>query len=251
MVVTPQELYGTTGLVNTFGNFIQNNFIWIVGLIIVGFVVAMLFKGKSKTAKIISRSQVERQKRISELSQNRNTVGDVEKMNFLDDDGNQISVGVDSLKEVQYNILFHGSKFLGKITNIGFRFTNPNKERVFEIVYNPKWFWEFANPFKKELLRIYEKSLILNKARNSMVILPTVSIDSHLGLFYDVPFEINHVNWINERLFEHDKEDLSSFYYVESQKRSTFDLEFAHAMAMKEKELQIELARKKGKMSTI
>jgi hypothetical protein len=229
-----------------FSNFIQANFIWIVLLIVGAFGILYFVRIRSKQPKTINRNQVEKHRRIEELRYTGRTIKNITNLNGLE------IKGVD-----EYRNIFHGRIWLGEISNITERTeeitSNGKKEEkeILEMVFRPKWFWNFASPFRKDLLRVFKDCVVLDSSRKNIVILPTISIDGFMGYYYDVPNEKTHTNWVNDQIFKHDKEDTTSFYYVESQKRSTFDLEFAHDMAMKEKELQVELARKRGKMTSI
>ena len=60
---------------------------------------------------------------------------------------------------------------------------------------------------------------------------------------------IKHI--VENVMFRTDMENMGTEYYVESQKKSVIDTTYAHEMAMKEKELQIELAKKRGKQTSI
>ena len=270
---------------NAIGSFIQNNLLLLVVIGLGIFVLFTYIKISSKTPKIISRSEVEKKKRIDELAPNSNTITEYR----------QGADGKNLVNLTNYNDLFYGVKYLGKITNIGNRIEYPeiakrklnakyedvkkiidnpettfaqadaankeyetlkqevekNADIIYEIVYRPVWFMTFTNPFKIELLRIFKTSLIMDKSKGQLVIDPTVSIDKKGGFYYDVSNEKRNLNWINEMIHKHDYEDLASFYFVESQKRATLDLEYAHEMSLKEKDLQVELARKRGKMSSI
>jgi hypothetical protein len=225
----------------SWSTFIQQNLYVLIGIIAIVFIVFYFVRIRTKKPTIISRNEIEKQKRIKELQHNSRLISE----EVILPDGNK------SINYREFKSLFHGIKFLGSITNIQPRISNPDKEMIYEIVFKPRWFLSLTNPFKKDLLRIFKDCLILDKAKGQIVIEPTVSIDSTLGYYYDVPNELQHLNWINEQIFKHDKEDNASFYFVESQKRATFDLDYAHDMGMKEKELQIELAKKRGKMTSI
>lgn len=237
MVVTPEAQYG----VNAIGSFIQSNLFYLVGLAVIVYIAYDFIKIRSKKPKIISRSIIEKQKRIDELKYNKATIPFKKVVN-----------GHDEIFYPTFKNLFHGQNWLGKITSIACRVGNPDNELFLEIVFSPAWFGKLASPFKKDIVRVSENSIEpIAENQNSIQIKPEITLDSHMGLFYDVPSEEKHLNFINETLFKHDSEELASQYYVESQKKSTLDLDYAHEMAMKEKDLQIELAKKRGKMSSI
>jgi hypothetical protein len=232
------------GFVNSFSSFIQNNFLLLVGGIVIIFLGASLIKTVIKKPKTISRSEVEKANRIKALVKNSNSIYEQTVV-----DGN---TGFDYST---FNSLFHGVKYLGQIMNIAMREEKSNPEgearQVLEMVFKPPIFMGISDPFKKDLIRVYKTEVILDKSKKAIVILPQTTIDYKLGFYYDVPNEEKHYNWINENLNKTDMESNTSIYYVEGQKRSTFDYEFAQQMALKEKELQIELARKRGKMTSL
>ena len=216
----------------------------LFGVALVGvFIVYELFKGGGKEKpKIISRSDLEKRRRIEELKYNKRTfpikvkIGDKE----------------DTLLPV-IKTIWHGDKCLGNVLGISERILkagNPATEIFYEIVFKPLWFGRFTNPFskKKEIIRIAKTSFETpsNGKEGFIDIKEEVSLDAHMGVFYDVPNEEKHLNWITDELYKHDKEANASFYEVESQKRATFDINLAGELDKKEKEIQAELARKKG-----
>jgi hypothetical protein len=268
--------------VNNMGAFLQQNIVWFALIGILAFIIYYFVSFSSKKPKIISRADVEKKKRIDSLAINSNEITET----IENQDGTKSNSAV-KYKDLFHGMRWLGSiKNIGRRIEIDDKqrpilktleeklekikddpnstlkekkdaetqieeFIEKHGENVFEIVYNPPLILNFANTLKKELIRIYKKSLIFDKSKGNIVIKPEISIDRHLGYYYDVANEPTHLNWFNQNLFKNDKEDLSSFYFVESQKKSTLDLKNAADMAMKEKELQLELARKRGKMSSI
>lgn len=204
-------------------------------------------KGKPK---VISRAALEKSRRIEELKYNKRNWILKKKYRILDrKTGNEIEKEDIFYPEIKK--LWHGGKLLGIVVNIHNREENPSKERFVEIVFRPAiWFGKYAKPFSKvkDIIRFNENELepIQNERQRFLEIKPDVSIDAHMGEYYDVPNEEKHRNWINENMWKHDKEANSSFYEVESQKRATFDLDIAAQLDMKEKEIQAELAKRKG-----
>jgi hypothetical protein len=244
MVGIIPEPNASVNVLNAFSIFVQNNFILIVGFLVIVFLAMSLIKTTIKKPKIISRSEVEKLKRIKALEINENVIVENEVI-----DGKSIPI------YSTFNHLYHGIRYLGQIINIAMREEkgNPTGEtkQVMEIVFRPPMFLTVSDPFKRNLIRIYKSEMILDRSRKTIVILPQTTIDYKLGFYYDVPNEEKHYNWINETLNKTDMESNTSIYYVEGQKRSTFDFEFAQQMALKEKELQIELARKRGKLTSL
>jgi hypothetical protein len=225
--------------------------IWIL-LVISLFAIWYFARHFSKKNKpqVISRAALEKTRRLEELKYNSRHIILKKKYKILNEKtGTEIEKEDIFYPEIQR--IWHGRKLLGIVTNIYSREENPSKEKFIEIVFRPSvWFDTWANPFssKKDIIRLNENELepITNEFQKHLSIKPDVSIDSHMGEYYDAPNEEKHKNWINEQMWKHDKEANSSFYEVESQKRATFDLNTAAQLDLKEKEIQAELARKKG-----
>ncbi len=208
--------------------------ILIIGLGIVVFFLITKLKSKHKPV-VINRGLLEKQRRIKDLKYNPNTI--------------TIEFGGKTYYP-KMHWLFHGKKRLGLITNIHER-TDKDNIKFFEIVFNSQFpYYIFS---KKDIIRIAESSLLpLREDDKKIIIWPSISIDSHEGQYFDVPFETKNINWINEQLYKHDKEANSSFYEVESQKRATFDIMNASIpLDMEEKRIQAEMMRKKGYMDTM
>jgi hypothetical protein len=245
---TPTQLYG--GGITTF---IKDNMLvlGLIGVIIFAFI--MFVKFKSKTPKIISRAEIEKSRRIDELKYNNRVIPEREEYYNYETGKTELS----DVKYYSYNYLLNGDNLIGTIQSIGkknLRVMNDGTEEIknyYEIVFKPKMFLKFANPFKKEIIVVFDDDIHLFKGRKAVMIDHAVSIDREMGILYTTPHQREIMNMVNEHIYKTDKESNASFYFVESQKRSTIDIDFAHDMAMKEKELQIELARKKGKVTSI
>ena len=80
-----------------------------------------------------------------------------------------------------------------------------------------------------------------------------VTFDSFMGIYYGSSLtEETHKNVIiDNNLFRSTAQQIASTFFSKSQEQSTFDPEHAHALALKEKELQIQLAAKKGQVTSI
>ena len=212
---------------------------------------ARYFSKKSKP-KVISRAELEKQRRIEELKYNDRHIAFKKRIRKFDKEQN-IWIETEDTFYPEMQNLWKGSKLLGKIISITPReeAANPTNNIFFEIVFRPSvWFGKWANPFSKQMdvLRFHENELepIQSEFQRYLAIRKGVSLDAHMGEYYDVPNEEKHKNFINENLWKHDKEANSSFYEVESQKRATFDLNTAAQLDLKEKDIQAELAKKKG-----
>jgi hypothetical protein len=208
-------------------------FWWIFPIVIIGLIIFWLYDRSKKAPKIIVRSEIERKKRIQELSMNANMIPDIVEINT--------PMGIK--KDVVFNFydkLYIGGINRGKIFNI---MPKTDKDgRTFEIVYQPFLFWFIVNPFaKKNIINVREN--VVNKYAHTkeLSIRGEVAIDNVEGSFYDIPNEILHLNKINENLWKHDKENTTSFYETESQKESIIDID--HRKKMSEKQLELQIAK--------
>jgi len=193
------------------------NLVW---LILIGgaiYIISRILRYVEKKPKVVSRAMVERDRRIADISQNSDMLG-----------------------ETVYKDLYHGRKWLGKIMNIVREKDDTKPDLDFlEIVYKPKWFWLFLR-HKPQIIRIFDGNIIKNPSGKAIIILPTVNIDNFFGLYYDMPFSEENRNFIKSHLYKNDQESLGDIYFAESQKRSTIDFDKAHDITEKEMELQIE-----------
>jgi hypothetical protein len=203
----------------------------------IGFWVIYEFfiKGEKKAPKPLDRSEVERKKFIERM-----------KMN----------------KALDFKWFFRGNQLIGKIlylkpTFIEIKKSEPQKLDILEMVVQPSLSsrLKLTNPLAKELcIQINKKNTDcgLNSFTNEIRIVEQITFDNLFGIFYDRTLETELAEHIkNDNIFRSDLENLASIYYVKSQEQSTFDPQYAHEMALKEKELQVELAKKRGKMTSI
>jgi len=176
---------------------------------------------------------------------------EVERKNFIE--------RMELNPSISYKWFLKGANIIGKImflkeTTIE---GNPEKHNVIEMVIKPALLSKFKieNPFAKEMcVMIDKKNTDYEKIAfsNELSITDRVTFDNVHGIFYDRSMETELAEHIkNDAIFRTDLEQLAAIYYVASQEQSTFDPQYAHEMAMKEKELQIELARKRGKQTSI
>jgi hypothetical protein len=216
---------------------ILNNLIYII-IAGVGFFIIYEFfikSGPGKKLKPLDRSEVERRKFIQRM-----------KMN----------------ESMQWKWFFKGSQLLGKIrylkpTTLEIK-GNPSTKNVdiLEMVVTPPLFGRFkiASLFAKDICLQIDKNHceLETDNTNEIKINQAVTFDNIFGIFYDrtLETELNeHIK--NDAIFRTDLENLASVYYVKAQEQSTFDPDYAHQMAMKEKELDIEMAKKRGKQTSI
>ena len=226
---------------------------WYIFLIafILYFVWNKWLKGGKKPI-IISREKIEKERRIKELKYNGTFVTIIKKI--LVPKHTPIGlVEVEDIEEISVKKAYlwkNPKEIMGNIYNIYHRYDQTIGKNVYEIIFKPSWAGSFlfANPFsKKDIIRIFEDDFEpIDKESKNLILNVKKSTDGHVGEYYTTGKEKENVNWINDQIFKHDKEANSSFYEVESQKRATFDIYTAGQLDMKEKEIQAEMARKKG-----
>ncbi len=111
-----------------------------------------------------------------------------------------------------------------------------------------------ANPFKKvQILQFEIDSNIAFKNKDSIFINETVALTNYLGIYHQIGESQKMIidNIRDNDIILTDLNNLGSIYFSKSQEQSTFDPVYAHSLALAEKNLQIEMARKKGKVDTI
>lgn len=218
-------------------NFVQKNAFLIIGLLIAGWLIWFFFlRNKKKDLKPISRSEIERKSFVE-----RN------KVNFT-----------------VYQWLYRGNELLGKILKMRLseiKEVSGKKDieeiPVIEIVYKPIFFkfgrFKFVNPFGQEVCLLCGTEYVeLDKAFSVITIDERVTFDSLFGIYYDRHYENEMLDYIKINTYMRTEyQNLGNETYVESQKHSVIDHNAGIDMAMKEKELQIELAKKRGKQSSI
>lgn len=129
-----------------------------------------------------------------------------------------------------------------------------NRE-VYEMVITPMLIdsLKITNPFAKPLCMIVlRKDTTYNYGEDFLEIDPRKPFDQVYGIFYQYDEEFDLVEFIQDKtIFRTDMEKTSDQYFAESLKRSAIDQDHAHAEAMAREELEIELAKRRGKQSTI
>ena len=204
---------------------IGENQIVIAIVIVAAAVLLYLVKVKKKPI-VVSRAEVERDRRIQAVKFNAAIVG-----------------------ESVFKDLYHGRRWIGSIKNIVSE-VDENKLTVLEIVFKPKLLWKLSNPLKLEIIRLYADSMIKDYGNGAIVIKPDVSTDSYFGMYYDMPHSVENRNFISSHLYKTDAESLGDMYFAESQKRATVDLDQAGIIEAKQMDLQIEREKRARLMSS-
>lgn len=224
-------------------DFIFQN-IWIIVAISIAVIYLKdLVKWKTKI-KPLNRAEIERQKFIERMKAN-----PANRFIMLSKGGHKLGI-VTHFKEFYYpEIKAENVVKKGKVVDVKKIETGKNK-KIVQILVSPLLFGKIPNPFAKtQCYQIGENSM-----KRSLIewnIKSWIGMDYIFGVYYDENTIENTDIIKNDNIMRTDLNQIASIYYVKSQEQSTFDPAYAHQMALKEKELQIELARKKGKAETI
>lgn len=177
-------------------------------------------------------------------------IADIERMKFIERMKNN--------KPILFKWLYRDNHMLGKIyaiRTIGVKH-NPGDKVMYQFLVKPMLIAKLGitNPFSKLMpFQISSDILKLDTVAKSISVPKWVSFDYFMGIYYDTSIDEElHKNLIvDHNLFRSTAQQLASTFFSKSQEQSTFDPEHAHELALKEKELQIEMAKKKGKVTSI
>lgn len=247
------------------GAFLMQYAIYIGAIAVILFFGFKMFVNVSSKTKILKRSDLEKKKLIKSMELNKTKFFKElwHSSKFL---GKIISYKRFVLNPASIEILKSQESFAQKYRD--FKETKDEKvlkelnvlsksikdefsKSVVIIVFKPKFIGKILNPFKKQVLQIFDGLLIKEFDKKKLIIPADVFTDQFMGVYYDMTDPKFHLNIMHEKMYETDLSAMADVWFVKAQELSTFDPEKAHAMAMKEKELQIELARKRGKMTEI
>jgi hypothetical protein len=224
-------------------DFIQmliNNSLYIAGgifLLFLGYMV--LKKVTSNITKPISREEIERK-------------------NFID----RMKVNVNQSTS---KYLYRGKTLIGEITHARNFITNgnPHNYLITEMVIKPTLFWKIPNLLAKEqafqinLGSCDEKNMLINptviESGNKMIVPKYISFNYYFGIYYDITIAREHQDIILQKdLSLTDLHNEKSVDFAKSQELATIGyVPYAHEMGMKEKDIQHEIARKKGEQQSI
>lgn len=176
-------------------------------------------------------------------------IADIERMKFIERMKNNKS---------DYKWLHRGKFFVGKI--VALRNANikgkSNPEKVItQMLIKPMLSKRLGipRPFSKVMPLQMDYNRITPTSPTDLQMPPWITFDYFMGIYYGSSLtEETHKNVIiDNNLFRSTAQQIASTFFSKSQEQSTFDPEHAHALALKEKELQIQLAAKKGKITSI
>jgi hypothetical protein len=224
-------------------DFIQlliNNSLYIAGgifLLFLGYIV--LKKVTTNITKPISREDIERRNFIERMKVNTN--------------------------QSTSKYLYRGKNLIGSITHArNFIVTgNPHNYLISEMVVKPTLFWKIPLPLAKEkafqinLGECDDKNMLVKptviESGDKMIVPKHVSFNYYFGIYYDITIAREHQDIILQKdLSLTDLHAEKSVDFAKAQELATIGyIPYAHEMGMKEKDIQHEIARKKGEQQSI
>lgn len=158
----------------------------------------------------------------------------------------------------KYRLFIVGKTPIGKITHFReFNLGNPHTKQFTQMMIKPMLISngciQIANPIaKSQCVEIEKKIVRLDKASKHVIVPEGTYFDYQFGMNYDLTDEEAHLVMIkNDNILRTDYDQMAGRYWVKGQQQCVYSPEFALQMALKERELAIELAKKKGKSETI
>jgi hypothetical protein len=214
---------------------------------VLGLLVLYFFTQSKKKDIRIDRASIEKKKRIKELAYNGPYVGTARydwikhgRLNI----GKPVHIAPQIIS-VPKTLQIKMKDEIGQEYTIDKEIYEAKEGDDLEIVFRPALFGRFANPLKDlQLLRISKDEAFLDSSEHLIVISPKVTIDGFFDQYYTLPEAENKRNTIMAHLYKTEAQTLGNEVYTESQKRSTITREGGLAMALKDKEIQAELAKR-------
>ena len=152
----------------------------------------------------------------------------------------------EELKKEKETLELEKEIHLDKIENI--------RTRLISMVVQPCLFGgRLTNPLAKPNVIVLQDNGNIQKDEPNIYINETLGIANYVGIYHSIGDRENKViDNIRETDFrQSDINNLASVYFAKSQEQSTFDPVYAHQMAMEQRKLEIELAKRKGKAESV
>lgn len=250
-MVALADLMSLNGLLD----FVFGNIVWFILFGGIVFLILNYLKVSSKKAfKPVDRSEIERLKFIDRLQNNdtefrhlfrgKNLIGNIKKMSVLTVEVPDI---YDKKKKKAYKkeekAPADPEKEDQKLTCVVQLIVKPTISNLIRI----------DNPLSKLMaFQISQQNVMIDTSKKALTVPVSTYLDKYFGIFYDKNTEYIHSALIlKDNVIRTDIDLLSSIYFAKSQEQATFDPEKAHALALKEKEIQVELAKRSSKLSQI
>lgn len=213
--------------------FLVRNFIFIVPICVIAYLVyRYLTVTRKAKLKPLDRSEVERLRFIERMKYNKPSI---------------------------YKWFKRGEIYLGKIEYArNFTTGNPTKDlEVTQLVVRPLLLnigrIRLSNIFTKlQCFQIATKHIQKDLGDETLFVDDWIHFDKYFGVYYDGSQERDHTNIIKEdNILRTDLNELASIYFVKAQEQSTYNPDYAHRLALEQKKIEVELAKRKGKAETI
>ncbi len=225
-------------------NFIFSNILWFIALGLFGWIIYNFLKVGKRKLKVVDRKEIERVNFIERMRFNPSA-----KYRWLYKGYEQLGFGTD--------LEYRGVVLLGKITHYLESVVKSSKDtRIITLIVKPALIKSLGitNPFKKSQIIQFENDMnVCIKDKDNIYVSSDVGITNYLGIYHQIGEKEKKMidNIRDSDIRQTDIDMMASVYFVKSQEQATFDPNYAHQMAMREKELQIELAKRKGKSETL
>lgn len=125
--------------------------------------------------------------------------------------------------------------------------------KLIGMVIKPCLFWKIANPFKKAFPVIIENNQDIFREGNKIIIPSAYGFDKLLGYYYmmgeSIKPKIRNIH--DARILVQDHNLMASRYWAKGQEQAVYSPQVAEQMMQLEKQLQIELAKKRGQQQTL
>lgn len=234
----------------------ENMFLLVIAGMLIYFVSQYLRVSKKSKWQLIDRRKVELANAIENLKYNFNP-----DFKWLFKGQKRIGLILNYLKmTMPKNPIILNPEMKGKQ-----KFEKPQKPQelkkedmidVIAIVFRPSFDrLPMAKPWcKLDVIYIFDdpESIDRDLHRKALIIKTKRGINRYFGIRFDMrDSEVQHKNIIYHNLLKTDSEQMGSRYYVKAQLETVFDPATARDALLEEKRLQVELAKKKGKMESL
>jgi len=243
-------------------DWVQQNFFFVCAVGLSVYVFLMYFKIKNATkTKIIDREEVERSKFVEAMRFNRTrTFKKLVKADIRYFNGQTPNPIIGKTQNIGYIQSYHEFeqvpiKMVEREGQITYDFVkNVKPMRLIALVIKEPFLGIMGNPFKKSQPMFIETETAIKDEKGKRLIIPgNLDQDKFMGYYYAINEDMKPKirNIIDARVLVNDFNLMASRYWAKGQEQAVYSPEVASQMAQLEKQLQIELAKKKGQQQTL
>lgn len=250
---------------DTLMKFAQDNLFLIVAVGLAMYVFFLYFKiKKTPKYKIIDREEVERQKFIESMRYNKTpyykSLWQADVKYFNGGEGlikNPMITKEKKLANIQGYMEFQQVpiKLIDKQGLVTYEEQKEKPMPLIALIVKETLFGIISNPFKKSQPMLLEnnETVIKDEKKKRLVIPYSLGIDKLTGVYYAINESTKPKirNIIDSRILVQDWNLTASRYYAKGQEQAVYSPEVAQLMMQLEKQLQIELAKKRGQQQTL